>query len=205
MTDCFALLNFPRRPWLDADALKQRFHELSTEVHPDRAHDATDEAKAELQRRFAEVNAAHQCLREVKSRVRHLLELERGRAPGNVKSIPGEMTEWFMEIGAVCREVDVFLAKKEAQDSPLLQAALMGEGMALNDKVTELHGRLQLELAKVDAELQSLGQAWEALDGQAEGRGEALPLARLESLGQRLGFWSKWSDQLAERSSRLMF
>jgi hypothetical protein len=57
----------------------------------------------------------------------------------------------------------------------------------------------------VDAELQSLGQAWEALDGQAEGRGEALPLARLESLGQRLGFWSKWSAQLAERSSRLMF
>mgnify|MGYP003960958017 CR=1 FL=1 len=33
--------------------------------------------------------------------------------------------------------------------------------------------------AKVDAELQSLGQAWEAFDGQAEGRGEALPLARL--------------------------
>ena len=155
MTDYFALLNFPRRPWLDADALKQRFHELSTEVHPDRAHDATDEAKAELQRRFAEVNAAHQCLREAKSRVRHLLELELGRAPGNVKSIPGEMTEWFMEIGAVCREVDAFLAKKEAQDSPLLQAALMGEGMALNDKVTELHGRLQSELAAGPA-----GGAW---------------------------------------------
>ena len=81
----------------------------------------------------------------------------------------------------------------------------MGEGMALNDKVTELHGRLQSELAKVDAELQSLGQAWESLDGQAEERWESLPLARLESLGQRLGFWSKWSDQLAERSSRLMF
>jgi hypothetical protein len=64
---------------------------------------------------------------------------------------------------------------------------------------------LQSELAKVDAELQSLGQAWESLDGQAEGRWESLPLARLESLGQRLGFWSKWSDQLAERSSRLMF
>ena len=188
MTDYFALLNFPRRPWLDADALKQRFHELSTEVHPDRAHDATDEAKAELQRRFAEVNAAHQCLREAKSRVRHLLELELGRAPGNVKSIPGEMTEWFMEIGAVCREVDAFLAKKEAQDSPLLQAALMGEGMALNDKVTELHGRLQSELAMVDAELQSLGQAWEALDGQAEGRGGRCPLPSWSRLANGLAF-----------------
>ena len=205
MIDCFALLNFPRRPWLDPDALKQRFHELSAEIHPDQAHDATDEAKAELQQRFTEVNAAHQCLGDAKSRVRHLLELELGQAPGNVKSIPGEMTDWFTEIGAVCREVDAFLVKKEAQDSPLLQAVLMGEGIELNDKVTEIHGRLQSELAILDAELQTLGQAWEALDSQAEGRVNDLPLAKLEAIGQRLGFWVKWSGQLAERSGRLMF
>ena len=137
--------------------------------------------------------------------MRHLLELELGRAPENVQSIPGEMTEWFTEIGAVCREVDAFLAKKEAHDSPLLQAALMEEGMSLNDRVTAVHSRLQAELSKVDAALQSLGQAWEALDGEAEGRAERLPLAKLEALGQRLSFWSKWSAQLAERSSRLMF
>ncbi|HJN82863.1 MAG: DnaJ domain-containing protein [Verrucomicrobiota bacterium] len=205
MTDYFALLGFPRRPWLDTGALKQRFHDLSAEVHPDLARDENDEAKAPFQRRFTEVNAAHQCLREARSRVRHLLELELGRAPGNVKSIPGEMTDWFMEIGSLCREVDAFLAKKAAQDSPLLQAALMGEGMELNDRVTEVHGRLQVELAGVDAELQSLGPAWEALDGETDGRAEKLPLAKLEALGQRLGFWSKWSSQLAERSSRLMF
>lgn len=205
MTDYFALLNFPRRPWLDAESLKQRFHERSTEVHPDRAPDASDEAKAESHRCFAGVNAAYECLREAKSRVRHLLELELGHAPDSVGSIPQGMTEWFTEVGAICREADAFLAKKEANDSPLLQAAVMGEGMALNDKVTAVHGRLQAELAKVDAELQSLGQAWEALDGQPEGRAEKLPLARLEALGQRLGFWSKWSSQLADRSSRLMF
>ncbi len=205
MTDYFALLNFPRRPWLDAESLKQRFHERSAEVHPDRVPDASDEAKAESHRCFAGVNAAYECLREAKSRVRHLLELELGHAPDSVGSIPQGMTEWFTEVGAICREADAFLAKKEANDSPLLQAALMGEGMALNDKVTAVHGRLQAELAKVDAELQSLGQAWEALDGQPEGRAEKLPLARLEALGQRLGFWSKWSAQLAERSSRLMF
>ncbi|HJN90523.1 MAG TPA: DnaJ domain-containing protein [Verrucomicrobiota bacterium] len=205
MIDHFALLDIPRRPRLDAKVLKQHFHELSVEVHPDRAHDATNEAKSALQRRFAEVNAAHDCLREAKSRVRHLLELELGRAPGNVKSIPGEMTDWFMEIGAVCREVDAYLVKKETQDSPLLQAALMGEGMELNDRVKEVHDRLQVELAGVDAELQSLGPAWEALDGEMDGRAERLPLAKLEALGQRLGFWSKWSSQLAERSSRLMF
>jgi len=205
MTDCFALLNFPRRPWLDPGVLKQRFHELSAEVHPDQAYDATDEVKAELQQRFTEVNAAYQCLGDAKSRVRHLLELELGQAPDNVKSIPGEMTDWFMEIGAVCREVDAFLERKEAQDSPLLQALLMGEGIELNDKVTEIHRRLKSELAILDVELRTLSQVWEALDVQAEERVNALPFAKLEALGQRLGFWMKWSGQLAERSSRLMF
>ncbi len=205
MTDHFALLGIPRRPWLDAEELKQRFHELSVEVHPDRAHGAPEETKALLQQQFAEVNAAHNCLREGKSRVRHLLELEIGRVPDNVKSIPGEMTDWFVEVGAVCREVDAFLAKKAAQDSPLLQVALMGKGMVLNDLVSEVHGRLQVELEWADAGLQSLGPAWEALDGKADGRAEKLPLAKLESIGQRLCFWSKWSNQLAERSSRLMF
>ena len=205
MTDYFALLDCPRRPWFDVDSIKQRFHERSTEVHPDLASRSTTEDKALMQRRFTEVNAAYECLRESKSRVRHLLELELGQVPRNVRTIPDEMTDWFMEIGSVCREVDSFLAKKEMQDSPMLRAALMGEGMALNEQVSELHTRLQAELARVDLVLRSLCQAWETVDHQTEGRVEKLPLVKLEALGQQLSFWSKWSNQLAERSSRLMF
>ena len=40
MTDAFALLSEPRRPWLDAEALKARFLPLSAAVHPDRVHSA---------------------------------------------------------------------------------------------------------------------------------------------------------------------
>jgi hypothetical protein len=36
MQDAFALLNEPRRPWLEAEALKQKFLALSSAVHPDR-------------------------------------------------------------------------------------------------------------------------------------------------------------------------
>ena len=43
MTDHFATLGEPRRPWLDAEALKEKFHRLSGTVHPDRVHGA-DEA-----------------------------------------------------------------------------------------------------------------------------------------------------------------
>jgi len=36
MTDYFALLDEPRRPWLDVSSLKQKFLARSSEVHPDR-------------------------------------------------------------------------------------------------------------------------------------------------------------------------
>jgi TPR repeat protein len=40
MNYAFALLSEPRRPWLDAEPLKQRFLARSNEVHPDRVHSA---------------------------------------------------------------------------------------------------------------------------------------------------------------------
>ena len=205
MEDHFARLTIPRRPWLDVEELKQRFHELSTEVHPDKSKNDTVKSKAALEQEFAEVNAAHQCLINTKTRVRHLIKLELGQAPENVQSIPTKMTDWFMEIGAICRKVDVFLTKKEQQDSPMLQAGLMGEGMELHHEVAELHQKLQTELAKIDDSLKALNSDWERLDGVIDGRATRLPLVKLDALGQRLSFWVKWRAQLGERSSRLMF
>ena len=45
MTDSFSLLNEPRRPWLDAGALKQKFLPLSSAAHPDRTHNAPEAEK----------------------------------------------------------------------------------------------------------------------------------------------------------------
>ena len=205
MEDHFARLTIPRRPWLDVEELKQRFHELSTEVHPDQSKNDTVKSKAALEQEFAEVNAAHQCLSNIKTRVRHLIELELGQAPENVQSIPAEMTDWFTEIGAICRKVDAFLTNKEQQNSPMLQAALMGDGIALNDEVAEMHQKLQAEVTKIDDSLKALNPDWERLDGVIDGRAQILPLAKLDALGQRLSFWVKWRAQLGERSSRLMF
>jgi hypothetical protein len=42
MTDYFALLQTPRRPWVDAEKLKENFQLLSARVHPDRLHGADE-------------------------------------------------------------------------------------------------------------------------------------------------------------------
>ena len=74
MTDYFSLFNEPRRPWLDAEKLKARFLTLSAECHPDRAVTAAEREAATA--RFTELNAAHNCLREPRERLQHLLALE---------------------------------------------------------------------------------------------------------------------------------
>ena len=88
MTDHFALFNTPRRPWLDPDSLKQTFFTLSAELHPDRVHHAGPVEKRVANERYAELNAAYQCLREPRERLRHLLELELGAKPSDLTQVP---------------------------------------------------------------------------------------------------------------------
>ena len=58
MTDYFALLNEPRRPWLDPEPLKDKFLALSATVHPDRVHNLGAAERAAAQERYTELNAA---------------------------------------------------------------------------------------------------------------------------------------------------
>src|SRR5947209_8387527 len=98
MLDYFALLNQPRRPWLDADLLQQTFLALSAEAHPDRVHNAEEANKSRAQHRFTELNAAYNCLREPKTRLRHLLELEAGAKPADMQAIPPQLMNAFLEV-----------------------------------------------------------------------------------------------------------
>ena len=113
IVDHFARLNLPRRPWLDGEQLRQRFHDLSADAHPDQSHNADAAIKAEKQDDFTEINEAYQCLDDAKCRVRHLIELERARHL-TTSSRSAEMTDWFMEIGDTCRKVDVPCQKGKA-------------------------------------------------------------------------------------------
>jgi DnaJ-domain-containing protein 1 len=202
--DHFAMLDHPRLPWIDLEALKERFQRLSMTAHPDRFHSGTIEERAAATTRYAELNAAHNCLRDPKARVLHLLELELGAPPANLKDIPPETMDLFMEVGQACREADRIIAAKAKASSPLLQAQWFEPAMACSDKLGALQQRIHLRREDLLRELQAMNAAWKSAPppGSAA-RSAALPLRRLEELGRDLSYLSRWSGQLLERVSQL--
>ena len=158
MTDNFALLNEPRRPWLDADLLKQKFLALASGAHPDRFHNASETEKAEVTERYARLNAAYNCLAEPKLRLLHLLELELGAKPKDIQQIPAALADLFAEVANNCRNADIFLTEKSQATSPLVQVQLFERAQEWVEKLKVLQRKLNELREKLTGELKSLDQ-----------------------------------------------
>jgi len=200
MTDFFALLNEPRRPWLDAEALKQKFIALSATVHPDRVHNQGEAERAAAQERYTELNTAYTCLREPKERLQHLLQLELGAQRKDIQRIPSDLMDLSLEVGKACREADAFLAEKAAVTSPLLQVTFFERGQEFADKLQAIRQRVNLLNDKLNEELQKIDAEWRS--GTAA---RSVLLQRLEELYKLFSYFARWNGQLQERVVRLSF
>ncbi|HEY3931661.1 MAG TPA: hypothetical protein VGM58_04760 [Verrucomicrobiae bacterium] len=200
MTDNFALLNEPRRPWLDANSLKQKFLALSANAHPDKIHSASENEKNATVKKFAELNAAYNCLLEPKSRLLHLLELELGAKPKDIQQIPTALADLFAEVSMVCRSADGFLAEKGKVTSPLLQVQLFERGQDWVEKLNVLQKKLNELRGKLTSELKSLDEKW--IENNSETRGDLLK--KLEELYRLFGYFNRWNGQIHERIVQLM-
>ncbi|MBO35561.1 MAG: hypothetical protein CMO64_05155 [Verrucomicrobiales bacterium] len=189
--DCFALLDEPRRPWLDTAALKEKYLSLAAATHPDQMADAAEKEAA--QKRFAEFNNAHDTLRDTRRRLAHLLTLERGEKPPEVHDIPPETAELFLEVGALLKPVGEFIQKQEAQTSPIVKARALPRALELLDQVTALQQSITTKLTALDTQLQSLNDRW----GTAESLNEA------EQLWHQASYLNRWREQLQDHAFRL--
>jgi curved DNA-binding protein CbpA len=199
MTDNFALLNEPRRPWLDAGLLRQKFLALASDAHPDRVHNANESEKAEVTQRYAQLNAAYNCLAEPKLRLLHLLELELGAKPKDIQTIPAALADLFAEVSTACRSADGFLTEKGKVTSPLLQVQLFERGQDWVEKLNGLQRKLNELREKLTDELKSLDAQWVSADAAA--RREILP--KLEELYRLFGYFNRWNNQIQERTVQL--
>ena len=200
MTDYFALLDAPRRPWLHTDELKQRFLRRSAEVHPDRVHGSTDAEKRAAQERYTELNSAFQCLSRPRELVRHLLELETGSKGEQLQDVPSALMDFFMEFSSLCRQTDSFLAEKSSAQSPLLRVQLFERGQEWSEKISVVQKRLEQWRQETESELKRLDSGWPE---NWNGENRAATRARLEEIARTLGFVERWSSQLRERFVQL--
>jgi curved DNA-binding protein CbpA len=203
MVDCYALLDEPRRPWIDPEALKQKFLSLSAVVHPDRVHQAGAAEKQAAQRRYAELNAAYNRLREPRGRLRHLLELELGALPADIQQIPPQLVDLFMEVGQLNRDADAVLKEKSSISSPLLKVQLFERNQVWTEKLIALQNKLNDCTSRLLAELKAIDSEWAAKPDDADVRGQLLQ--RLEDLYRLLGYFGRWTSQIQERIVRLAF
>ena len=199
MIDYFALLDEPRRPWIDPDTLKQKFLVLASGAHPDRVHNTHESEKAVATERYAELNAAFNCLAEPKLRLRHLIELELGAKPKDIEIIPSELADLFATVATTCRNADSFLTEKKSTNSPLLQVQLFERGQDWIERLNSLQKNLNALQGKNLEDLKSLDKEWNTLDSSP--RMKILP--KLEDLYRLFGYLNRWNNQIHERILQL--
>jgi curved DNA-binding protein CbpA len=176
--DAFSLLDLPRRPWLDADLVRQAFQQKAAALHPDRNPQAAAG--------FAALTRAHEVLREPGSRL--LAYLGEAASPG--AALSPELVALFPRIAAHREKAQRIEALRLAAGSRLGAALLTSElaGVMVEAKTLleelDLHREaLWAGIREIDARLDSL----ESDDTEA-----------LRGMAHRLAFVEKWRAQLVE-------
>ncbi len=146
------------------------------------------------------MNAAYSCLAEPKSRLLHLIELERGTKPADIQQIPPALADLFAEVANTCRSADIFLAEKSKVTSPLLQVQLFERAQEGIEKLNLLQRKLNELRDQLNGELKSLDAAWIEKFKMDE---RLALLDKLEKLYRLFSYFNRWSNQIQERIVQL--
>lgn len=193
MTDYFALLGQPRRPWIDAEKLKQAFHQKTLQAHPDAQRANGDSGEAEAA--FAAINDAYQVLQDPKRRLQHLLALHGDTGKSSAAVAPADLEELFPQIAALTQELARTSEQAAAATSALGRSLLKPQLLQVRQRLSDMLELLLSWKANADAALQEIDNEW-----TNEG-GEQLP--RLRELYVRYSYLQRWIGQLEEHRMQL--
>lgn len=177
MTDCFALLQQPRQPWLEPDELRERYHQLTLAAHPDRDRASLD---------FAAVTQAYRVLTDPKLRLQHLLKLQGHDAPAE-SAVPADLLDLFSRIGNFFQATDGLLQKSQTTQNALARSLLQPEILAARREAEDILGQVRALHEDAIAQTRTLNESWT----------QALPA--VASLGRRFAYLGRWIEQLQER------
>ncbi len=198
MLDYFALLEEERRPWIDPGRVKETFHRLSRNQHPDqRTSGGSVEQVSSDNADFAALNVAQQTLRDPRSRLRHLLSLEYPQVSvSGPSAVPSGLADLMFPVQSLLGQADAFLARKAAASSALSLAMLAGEGFLLQE-------RAEKKLAALEAKLSELTDELQQFDSQRWYTRPADTASVLLGFYHGFAYLGRWTEQFRERLFQL--
>lgn len=174
-SDYFAMLELPRKLWIEMDTLEQKFLQLSWKLHPDNFVNATPEEREISLKRSSELNDAYRTLRDPIARVEYLLAIEGTRKNGqNKQQAPPELLEEVFELNESLEEL------RQAKTSG-------GDTAVLKHRLEVAEKNFEAKLGEVDGELRAAARDWDKAvdDSQDEAQRQAIMSKLNELLNRR--------------------
>ena len=187
MIDYFALLEQPRRPWLDENALREKFHQLARASHPDTS------SKTNIE--FASLSEAFRVLSDPTSRLQHLLQLESNTRASNGNGLPKDLEELFPNMTAVIRMADDLLKRTRATTNALSRSLFKSELLTIQNQIAESLARLSELYEQTISELRMLDESWTTVPSP--------DFSHLRQLYLKISYLSRWITQLEEKKLQL--
>ena len=183
MTDFFAVLGFPRRPYLDPSALKQAYLDLAARLHPDSAQgDAV---------KFAELQEAHRVLGQPALRLRHLLALTHPDIAASEAGLPKNSGLLF-DLGTALQRAKNAVAQREKATTGLGRAVAAQELAAARQALRSAHAPLTTAESVTLSALAALDDRWPAVS-----------VEELATLAREFTFLTRWKAEVAEWEFKL--
>lgn len=181
MTDHFAELEQSRRPWLDVEQLKERYHALtrSTASDPDRIGALTE---------------AFRVLKDPRLRLQHFLQLEGVRIPPS-GAIDEKLADVFMQASEVSHAADRHLLRATTTTNTLAKSLLQDEFQAQYARVREILESLRSQRETNLDRLRIASDSW-AQDRQSSEM-------QLVDIYHQLSFLGRWIEQLEAKELEL--
>lgn len=193
MIDYFALLDQPRRPWLDPDEVKDAYHQKTFLAHPDaQPHGAATGAPDAA---FTTLNEAYQALQDPKRRLHHLLSLE-GAAPSSTdQTVPQQLHDLFPRIGALTQQSNLLLEKIRSTSNALSRSLLKPQILEVQKEAKEVREQIQQLSDKSLEQLRQINAAW--------ANNPVEQIEELSNLYFAFAYLTRWSAQLDEMTFQL--
>lgn len=187
----FDILGLPVRPWLERETLQAKFVERAAQWHPDTNPDP------EAASRFQALVGAHLLLRDPVKRLECVLQLEN---PADAPAHPGtqitqELTDLFLSIATLNRQLQAFHAQKPATQSTLNRALMHSDRLALGHDLEQLSNQVEQHWQRCETQIHAADTIWERRTPEI--------LESLKKVLREMVFLQRWRVQLRESRVRL--